>query len=181
MRECSVQSLSAGSSSLPSGTCVEDIVDRLVQEVDVAEDNSTQRFLGALSTGSSPLCVARNILHDKEALQAVEKFLHENVAKNPSRHPAYGQILSSFRSMSCTCAADDTWDAHENECDFHDSAFTISDLVAGLSMVILQSELVPWILPLVGSAALMAAADQRQRGTACETKDKDKEAGMPMC
>ena len=121
--------------------------------------------------------VVRNVLSDKDALRAVEKFLNQNVSKDPTKHPVYGKVLSTFRSMSCTCSRDGEeghgWDAHEQECNFHDSAFTIADMTAGLAMVVLQSDLLPFVLPLVGSAALLAAAHQDACRKRPESNEKD--------
>ena len=69
---------SAGSSVATA----EDIVDTLAQEVDMAEEAATQRFLSALSTGSTPLAVAKTVLTDKDTLHTAEKLLNENIAQN---------------------------------------------------------------------------------------------------
>ena len=158
---------SSGSLSAPSAgssvATVEDIVDKLAQEVDMAEEAATQRFLSALSTGSTPVAVAKTVLTDKDTLHTAEKFLNENIARNPNKHPVYGQLCSSFRNTMCTCQAPtDGWDVHDSDCDFHDSTFTIADIVAGLAMLIEQVDLIPWVLPLLGSSCLLAAADGQQ-------------------
>lgn len=166
MTKCKKTSSGSLSAPLASGSpaaTVEDIVDKLAQEVDMAEEAATQRFLNALSTGSTPLAVAKTVLSDKDTLHTAEKFLNENIAKNPNKHPVYGQLCSSFRNTMCTCQAPtDGWDVHESDCDFHDSTFTIADIVAGLAMLIEQVDLVPWVLPLLGSSCLLAAADGQQ-------------------
>ena len=51
----------------------------------MAEEAATQRFLSVLSTGSTPLAVAKTVLTDKDTLHTAEKFLNENIAQNGQR------------------------------------------------------------------------------------------------
>ena len=158
-KKTSSGSLSAPAAAGSAAASVEDIVDRLAQEVEIAEEAATQRFLSALDTGSTPLAVAKTVLADKDTMCTAEKFFNENIARNPNKHPVYGQLCSSFRNSLCTCRSPtDGWDVQDNDCDFHDSTFTIPDIVAGLAMLIEQVDLIPWVLPLLGSSCLLAAA-----------------------
>ncbi|CAE7920517.1 unnamed protein product, partial [Symbiodinium necroappetens] len=78
------------------------VAEVLEKEVDMAEEAATQRFLSALSTGSTPLAVAKTVLTDKDTLHTAEKFLNENIAQN-GQSPAFRQFERAWKLAMPYC------------------------------------------------------------------------------
>ncbi|OLQ13017.1 hypothetical protein AK812_SmicGene3028 [Symbiodinium microadriaticum] len=78
------------------------VAEVLEKEVDMAEEAATQRFLSALSTGSTPLAVAKTVLTDKDTLHTAEKLLNENIAQN-GQSPAFRQFERAWKLAMPYC------------------------------------------------------------------------------
>ncbi len=162
-------------SALPSATSADDMVQQIASEISpgpLRKDSSSQHLssLAGAQTPQAAVSAAKAIMHDKDLVSRVEKFVERNNSSSVRVHLAFTAMFKHVRDAVCTCPgskSQEKSDAMEDlpqsrapgRCSFHHEAHTLQDFLSALHIMGSMTAIPAADAEVLGAASLIVAGN----------------------